>query len=48
MIKIIKPGTRTVTSCEYCGCKFSYEEEDIKEDKLYSMNQLQTRKSYIE
>ena len=30
MIKIIEPGTRTVTSCEYCGCKFSYEQEDIK------------------
>lgn len=48
MIKIIEHGTRTVTNCEHCGCKFSYEEEDIKEDKLYSMNQLQTRKSYIE
>lgn len=48
MIKIIEPGTRTVTSCEYCGCKFSYEKEDIKVSGLYSMNQLQTRKSYIE
>ena len=48
MIKIIEHGTRTITECAECGCKFSYEEEDIKEDKLYSMNQLQTRKSYIE
>ena len=47
MIKIIEPGTRTVTSCEYCGCKFSYEKEDIKVSGLYSMDQLQTRKSYI-
>lgn len=49
MIKIIEPGTKTVTSCEYCGCKFSYEKEDIKVIGLYSMDdQLQTRKSYIE
>ena len=32
MIKIIEPGTRTVTSCKYCGCKFSYEKEDIKRE----------------
>lgn len=30
MIKIIEPGTKTVTKCEYCGCRFSYEKEDIK------------------
>ena len=30
MIKIIEPGTRTVTICKYCGCKFYYEKEDIK------------------
>ena len=48
MIKIIEHGTRTVTECAECGCKFSYEKEDIKVSGLYSMNQLQTRKSYIE
>lgn len=48
MIKIIEPGTRTVTSCEYCGCRFSYENEDIKVSGLCSIEQLQTRKSYIE
>lgn len=48
MIKIIEPGTRTVTSCEHCGCKFSYDKEDIKVSGLYSMDQLQARKSYIE
>ena len=47
MIKIIEPGTRTVAICEYCGCKFSYEKEDIEVIGLYSMDQLQTRKSYI-
>ena len=30
MIKIIEPGTRTVTECHNCGCKFSYEREDIQ------------------
>lgn len=30
MIKIIEPGTRTVTECDNCGCKFSYEKEDIQ------------------
>lgn len=30
MIKIIEPGTRTVGECYNCGCKFSYEKEDIQ------------------
>ena len=29
MIKIIKRGTKAVTTCDECGCEFSYEEEDI-------------------
>ena len=48
MIKIIEPGTRTIAECAECGCKFSYEKEDIEVSGLYSMDQLQTRKSYIE
>ena len=28
MIKIIEPGT--ITKCTECGCKFSYENEDIE------------------
>ena len=47
MIKIIEPGTRTITECAECGCKFSYEKEDIEVIVLYSMDQLQTRKPYI-
>ena len=47
MIKIIEHGTRTITECEECGCKFSYENEDIEVSGLYSMDQLQTRKPYI-
>ena len=34
MIKIIEPGTRTVTECAECGCKFSYENDDIETDGL--------------
>lgn len=30
MIEIIEPGTKKVVKCNYCGCKFSYEQEDIK------------------
>ena len=48
MIKIIERGTKMIGECEYCGCKFSYENEDIELNSLYSMDQLQTRKSYIE
>lgn len=29
MIKIIERGTRTVVRCNECGCKFSYEDEDV-------------------
>ena len=47
MIKIIEPGTRRIIKCTECGCKFSYENEDIEVIGLYSMDQLQTRKPYI-
>ena len=47
MIKIIEPGTRTITECAECGCKFSYENNDIKVSEPHSTDQLQTRKSYI-
>ena len=29
MIKIIKKGTKKTQECNFCGCIFSYEEEDI-------------------
>lgn len=51
MIKIIEPGTRTVTKCSECGCKFSYEEEDIKHSQ-YKLPEvkysLECLNSYIE
>lgn len=30
MIKIIKEGIRKITTCDKCGCEFSYEHEDIE------------------
>lgn len=48
MSKVVELGSRTIYDCENCGCRFSYEKEDIKVSGLYSMDQLQTRKSYIE
>ena len=32
MIEIIKRGTKTVTDCKMCGCKFMFENEDIQEE----------------
>lgn len=31
MIEIIKRGTKNITTCKQCGCKFSYESEDIQQ-----------------
>ena len=47
MIKIIEPGTRKIIKCAECGCKFSYENEDIEVSGLYSIDQLLARKPYI-
>lgn len=32
MIEIMKRGTKTITTCKQCDCKFSYEKEDIQEE----------------
>lgn len=29
MIEIIERGTKKIAKCPYCGCRFSYEEEDV-------------------
>ena len=29
MIEIIKRGTKHIAICHECGCKFSYEDEDV-------------------
>lgn len=34
MIKIIEYGTKTEIKCDYCGCKFVYEKEDIEYDMI--------------
>lgn len=31
MIQIIEKGTRRIRKCPECGCKFSFEAEDVKE-----------------
>ena len=48
MIKIIEPGTRRIIKCAKCGCKFSYENEDIEGHELYLVDLLLAGISYIE
>lgn len=47
MIKIIEPGTRTVTERAECGCKFSYENEDIEKDGILIDNPLFSGKTWV-
>ena len=47
MIKIIEPGTRTITKCAECGCKFSYENEDIEKDVLWANNLVFIGKIFV-
>ena len=32
MIQIIEKGTKKIRKCPECGCKFSFEAEDVKEN----------------
>ncbi len=34
MIQIIERGTRKITECKTCGCKFSYEQNDVVNEDL--------------
>ena len=47
MIKIIEPGTRRITECAECGCKFSYENEDIENDGLLTNNLVFLGKTWV-
>ena len=38
MIKIIKKGTKKNQECDFCGCIFSYEEEDIITETFITKN----------
>ena len=38
MIKIIKKGTKKNQECDFCGCIFSYEEEDITTETFITKN----------
>ena len=39
MIKLIEYGTKQVRICSTCGCKFSFEKEDIQEERMDGYNQ---------
>lgn len=43
MIRIIEPGTKQIAICNDCGCKFSFEKEDILEKEL----QYQSYQEYV-
>ena len=47
MIKIIEPGTRTITKCAECGCKCSYENDDIEKDGLFANNSVLLGKTWV-
>ena len=47
MIKIIEHGTKTVTKCAECGCKFSYENEDIEKDGTLLNNSVFLGKTLV-
>ena len=47
MIKIIEPGTITITKCAECGCKFSYENDDIETDGLLFNNSAFLGKTWV-
>ena len=34
MIKIVRPGTKKLAVCDFCGCQFTYEAEDIRTQPL--------------
>lgn len=48
MINVMELGNKTIGECENCGCRFAYNEECIKDFKLYCGNQLKTIMSYVE
>lgn len=35
MIEIIERGTKQIQKCKACGCKFSFEKEDIERAKCH-------------
>ena len=47
MIKIIERGTKTIGECENCGCRFSYENEDIEKDGLWANNLVFIGKIFV-
>lgn len=43
MVKILKEGTKKITTCENCGCTFSYEKEDTRQVKVNTGSFVQNR-----
>lgn len=44
MVKIIKPGTKNMINCGFCGALLTYNKDDIKEVEKY----LDQRESYFQ
>lgn len=44
MIEIIKEGTRKITTCNICGCEFSFEVEDIETSYTEVFNAIAPRR----
>jgi uncharacterized protein with PIN domain len=38
MIKIIQYGTKQVRVCNTCGCKFTFDKEDVQKEKVDRYN----------
>lgn len=48
MIKIIKHGTLTKTTCAECGCIFTYEDEDVLSTECCVNDRFGYTRRYIE
>lgn len=46
MIQIIEKGTRKIRKCPECGCKFSFEAEDVKENDDFLLTTA-SRSTYV-
>ena len=42
MVEIIERGTKHISNCHECGCKFSYENEDVLNDVVETFKFVRT------
>lgn len=47
MIEIIKPGTKNIIDCDYCGAKLRYALDDIQHRETYTSQIESYTESYI-